>query len=264
MVMLLLGGLVVDASRLLNARGRAVAYAEEAARAGAGAILLDRSELELEPAVVQSRVDDYCSAIEADVTQNLGSQAAGDGVVECRLVPPLRQVSGDDGRELVVVVFVEVTIPASLLGIVGVTELTASGEGRARPYEGVDDQDVDSDPPPVEVGDPADLPGLPPSVDVPVFCEPPSDIAAGAAGAAAAATAAAAAAATAAAAADAAAGAAAADASDTAAAAAAAAAATAAAAAGALADAAAAAAVDAAAAAASEMPADAACEEFRP
>ncbi len=37
-VLLLLGGLVIDASRLLNARGRAVAYAEEAARAGAGAI----------------------------------------------------------------------------------------------------------------------------------------------------------------------------------------------------------------------------------
>ena len=33
--LLLLGGLVIDASRQLNERGLAVAYAEEAARAGA-------------------------------------------------------------------------------------------------------------------------------------------------------------------------------------------------------------------------------------
>lgn len=165
LVLLLLGGLIVDASRLLNARGRAVAYAEEAARAGASAILPGQAELELQPRLVEERVDAYCRAIELDATQNLGSDGA-DGVVECRQVPPLRRVADDDPRELVVVVFVKVTIPASLLGIVGVTELTASGEGRARPYEGVDAEDVDSSPPPVEVYDPEGPSGPPPDVDV--------------------------------------------------------------------------------------------------
>ena len=165
-VLLLLGGLVIDASRLLNARGRAVAYAEEAARAGAGAIQPGQAVLELDLATVQARIEDYCRAILADTDQN-------GGVLECGFRPPLQPVSDTDPRLLRVRVFVRLEIPASLLGIVGVQVLGASGEGQARPFEGVDPRDVDSSPPPVDLPLPVDPPGAPPEVGVPVFPEPP-------------------------------------------------------------------------------------------
>lgn len=159
-ILLLLGGLVVDASRLLNARGRAIAYAEEAARAGASAIRAGQAGVQLDEAVVRARVQGYCDAILADPAQR-------GGVLECAYRPPLRRVGDGDPRELVVVVFVRLEIPASLLGIVGVQTLGASGEGRARPYEGVDDLDVDSSPPPVDVAVPDAPPDAPPGVEVP-------------------------------------------------------------------------------------------------
>ena len=165
-VLLLLGGLVIDASRLLNARGRAVAYAEEAARAGAGAIRPGQAVLELDQDTVRARVEDYCRAILADADQN-------GGVLECAFRPPLQPVSDTDRRLLRVRVFVRLEIPASLLGIVGVQVLGASGEGQARPFEGVDPRDVDSSPPPVDLPLPVNPPGAPPEVGVPVFPEPP-------------------------------------------------------------------------------------------
>lgn len=165
-VLLLLGGLVIDASRLLTARGRAVAYAEEAARSGASAIRPGQAVLALDEPTVRARVAEYCAAILADADQN-------GGVQQCEYRAPLREVAGDDPRRLVVRVFVRLEIPASLLGLVGVQTLTASGEGSSRPYEGIDPRDVDSSPPPVDVPVPEDPPGAPPGVDVPVLPEPP-------------------------------------------------------------------------------------------
>jgi hypothetical protein len=127
LIILLVGGLVLDASRQLNARGRAVAYAEEAARAGASAVDLASPRLQLVPADVSTRVAGYCDA----VNRALPDQ----GLKQCRLVGI---EPAADGRPLVVVVHVEMSIPATLLGIVGVSTLTASGDGRARPLEGVD------------------------------------------------------------------------------------------------------------------------------
>lgn len=158
-ILLLLGGLVVDASRQLGARGRAVAYAEEAARAGASAIRRDQAELELDEPEVRARVAEFCAAIRADDTQS-------GGVTECAFVPPLREVGGGDRRKLVVRVDVKLEIPASLLGIVGVQTLRASGSGRARPFEGVDPRDVDSSPPPVIIQRPESPPPAPPGVEV--------------------------------------------------------------------------------------------------
>lgn len=168
-ILLLLGGLVIDASRLLNARGRAVAYAEEAARAGASAIRPGQAVLELDEAVVRARVAGYCDAILADPDQR-------GGVQQCEYRPPLREVGDGDPRRLVVTVVVRLEMPASLLGIVGVRVLRASGEGSARPYEGVDPRDVDSSPPPVDVPVPANPPDLPPEVDVDFEPELPSPV----------------------------------------------------------------------------------------
>ena len=155
--LLMLGGLVIDASRLLGARGRAVAYAEEAARAGASSVRPGSALLTLDETLVQHRVDAYCTALRSD------PELRG-GLDECRLVA-LEPVGGADQRRIVVRVLVRMHIPASLLGIVGVQTLHASGEARARPFEGVAPSDVDSTPPPVVVPDaPVENP---PAVTVP-------------------------------------------------------------------------------------------------
>lgn len=124
LMMLMLAGLVIDASRQLNARGQAVAYAEEAARAGAQAIL-PQVPLALDPAEAGDRVADYCATV-------LGQAH----VISCGLT---RLDPAPDGppRPLIVVVEVHTQIPTTLLGMVGVQTLSASGEGRAQPVEGV-------------------------------------------------------------------------------------------------------------------------------
>lgn len=126
MMILLLGGLVLDASRQLNARGRAVAYAEEAARAGASAIDLASNDLQLPVDEVMARVSAYC----AQVTGTDPSASCSPVGVE--------PVSATDTRPLIVHVRAQIKVRATLLGLVGVSELTASGDGRARPMEGVD------------------------------------------------------------------------------------------------------------------------------
>lgn len=158
--LLLLGGLVVDAGRLLNARGRAVAYAEEAARAGASSVVLGQAVLALDPGSVAARVEGYCDAV-------LGDPSQSGGVTDCALLG-VEVVGPTDPRQIVVRVRVRLELPATLLGIVGVQTLTATGEGLARPFEGVDADDVDSDPPPVEVPLPVGPPDAPPGLEVPV------------------------------------------------------------------------------------------------
>ncbi|WP_134772086.1 Tad domain-containing protein [Ornithinimicrobium flavum] len=121
--LLLIAGLVIDASRQLNARSQAVAYAEEAARAGAQAVepalpvALDRAE-------ATTLVGEYCDRV---LSQPRVRSCAITGFEPAPTGPP---------RPLVVVVRVETQIPATLLGMVGVRTLSAAGEGRAEPVEG--------------------------------------------------------------------------------------------------------------------------------
>lgn len=146
---LLLGGVVIDGSRLLNARGRAVAYAEEAARAGASAIVPDALVLTLDEAVTGERVDAYCDSLLRDPelrssveSCGLDVEDASDGGIET--------VGDGDPRRIVVRVRVSMRIQTSLIGILGVDDLTARGISKARPFEGTNPDDVDSDPPPVD------------------------------------------------------------------------------------------------------------------
>ncbi|GAB7190332.1 hypothetical protein NUM3379_10380 [Kineococcus sp. NUM-3379] len=134
MVLLLLAGLVLDGARQLGARARAVAYAEEAARAGAAAVDLTVDELRLLPDdVVAERVRGYCRDAVAGGAPLTDAERCFVGVEPWR---------GDAARRLVVVTRVEIAVPAGLLGIVGVRELRASGEGKARPWQGLDATDV--------------------------------------------------------------------------------------------------------------------------
>jgi len=147
LVMLMLGGVVIDGSRLLNARGRAVAYAEEASRAGAGAIVAGQSTLALDEDAVRARVVAYCASLRGD--EELGGSldecqlddGDGDGGIE----------PAEDGRRIVVRVRVSMEIATSLVGIVRLEQLTAQGVARARPFEGTTQEDVDADVPALDV-----------------------------------------------------------------------------------------------------------------
>lgn len=124
--LLLLGGLGIDGSRQLNARGEAVAFAEEAARAGAQGVDVAASDLQLDSALAEDRVNRYCERVE-----QLGQ------VESCRFVR-IQPVSDDDPRMLVVVTEVKLQIEASLLSMIpGVHYLRASATAHARPYEGI-------------------------------------------------------------------------------------------------------------------------------
>ncbi|MFK5584782.1 MULTISPECIES: pilus assembly protein TadG-related protein [unclassified Serinicoccus] len=133
LALLLIAGLVIDASRQLNTRSQAVAYAEEGARAGAQAVRPDLP-VTLDPAEARANVAEYCDLVLRR------SQVTSCGVTDIEPAP-------DGPRPLVVVVRVETEIPATLLGMVGIRSLSASGVGRAEPVEGELDDPAPIEPP---------------------------------------------------------------------------------------------------------------------
>lgn len=143
-MLLLLGGLGIDASRQLNARGEALAFAEEAARAGAQAVDVNVDDLKLDEGQAKQRVADYCAAL------------AAEGRVKSCEWRGLSEVGDGDHRHLVVNTRVRLSINATLLGMIGIRDLDASADAKARPYEGVTDPfgqdngvgDAPTEPPP--------------------------------------------------------------------------------------------------------------------
>ncbi len=128
MMLLLLGGLGIDGSRQLNSRGQAVAFAEEASRAGAQGVDVTADDLVLDERQVSQRVADYCAQVRRD----------NPAVIECRWVRPLLPVSSTDRRRLIVRTFVKTQIEPTLLGMVHPAAFTASAFANARPFEGID------------------------------------------------------------------------------------------------------------------------------
>ncbi len=126
----MLGGLVIDGARDLNARGEAQAYAEEAARAGATAVDLTQPDLQLDRDLARQRVADFCAKVRQD----------NDAVTSCEIDPdqPFTPAVTCGGKRADIVVNTDVTtqIHTSLLGIVGLQTLTAGGKAKARPFEG--------------------------------------------------------------------------------------------------------------------------------
>jgi Flp pilus assembly protein TadG len=126
-----LGGLVVDGSRDLNARGDAQAYAEEAARAGATAVDFTQPDLTLDQALARQRVADYCANVQKNSTVTF---------VSCGLAPDaFSEATNCEGTKTILVVHADVKlqIDTTLLGMFGPAHLTASGHAKARPFEGV-------------------------------------------------------------------------------------------------------------------------------
>jgi hypothetical protein len=130
LALFLLAGLIVDSSRLLSARSRAVAFAEEAARAGGQQIDLNSDLLRLDAAAAGAAVDEYCAV----------ARVREPRLVEC---------GPTSVTDLDVRVATRFDIPTGMLGIVGVQTLRASGTGQARSQQGITGVDTyPSVPPP--------------------------------------------------------------------------------------------------------------------
>ncbi len=118
-----LAGLVIDGARQLNARSRAIAYAQEAARAGASGINLNVQKLEFDPKDVRARVDAYCAE----------ARANDDTITRCGLSEE------PDAENLEVAV--ELKNPTTFLSMLGVQTLTAKGQGEAHAEQGINKAD---------------------------------------------------------------------------------------------------------------------------
>jgi Flp pilus assembly protein TadG len=132
----ILGGLIVDGSRDLNDHANAQSYAEEAARAGASATNFSTRTLTLDQSSAIARVDAYCANIRAQlgsVYQSCGmDESKGPGGFTDTTATCTGQAS-----PIVVNVVVVLKFPTTLLGMIGVQTMTASGHASARPYEGL-------------------------------------------------------------------------------------------------------------------------------
>lgn len=122
---LLLTALVVDGGRQLNAKGRGVAYAQEASRAGAQAVDVADPELDLLPSEALKVAAEYCDE----------AMSADSQLVRCSAEPTT--VHDRAGTFQAVEVNTEVEVDAILLGMIGRHTLTSSGTAVARPVSGI-------------------------------------------------------------------------------------------------------------------------------
>lgn len=157
---LMLAGLVIDGGRQLNAKGIAVAYAQEAARAGSQAVDVADPSLDLLPDKALGAAAEYCDQ----------AMAADAHLVRC--VPNMTTVNDPGGTYTAVEVETSVEIDAILLSMVGRHELHSGGNAVARPISGISEADSgkQSTLPPPSVAPPGE--GAPPSTAPP---EPPED-----------------------------------------------------------------------------------------
>ena len=107
-----LAGLVIDGARQLNARSRAIAYAQEAARAGASGIDLNVQDVTFDPVEVRKRVDQYCAA----------AKASDETLTECGL--------SKEPDEENLAVSVVLKNPTTFLAMLGIDDLTAKADAQ--------------------------------------------------------------------------------------------------------------------------------------
>jgi hypothetical protein len=128
----LLGGLIIDGSRDLNGRAEATAFAEEAARAGAGQVDLSQDQLTLLPdARVRAAIDSFCATVR--------DQVGSDRVATCAEAPgsPAAPDGAPVGAAPIVVrVAVTLRVRTTFLGLFGLHELRVTGLGSAQPTQG--------------------------------------------------------------------------------------------------------------------------------
>lgn len=117
-----LAGLVIDGARQLSARSRAIAYAQEAARAGASGIDLNADQIEIDVKDAGARVDKYCGQVMAD----------DPTVTTCKATDLTREH---------ILVNVVLENPTTFLAMLKVEKLTAKGQGEAHAEQGITSAD---------------------------------------------------------------------------------------------------------------------------
>jgi len=151
--LLFLAALVIDGSRQLSARARAIAYAEEAARTGAQKINIDVGWVQLLDADARSAVDEYCAA--ATSADSTIQSCTTTGMVE----------NTDKGSVASVTVEVTVEFDPIMLDLFmwnSDGQVLVTGEATAHPIEGITEPALAdfTPPPPVVDTDPV-KPGIP-------------------------------------------------------------------------------------------------------
>lgn len=129
-----LAGLVIDGARDLRARSHVLAYAQEAARAGADAgIQRTSAELALDPAAVEAAAERYCRAANVSLASDGTAPLAGCGSPGS----PISSVNGD-----CVSVTLSMNMTTGLLDIVGIDTLSVTESGRAEAVQGLTARDA--------------------------------------------------------------------------------------------------------------------------
>jgi hypothetical protein len=171
LAILMLAALVIDGGRQLNAKGRAIAYAQEAARAGAQAIDVTDPRLDLVPALALNAARDYCQK-----AMTLDAQ-----LVKCQA--DLKRINDPAGDFTAVTVSTQIDMKAVLLGLIGRQTLQAKGEALARPVSGISGPDSGKVPtvappsvaPPATSAPTATAPPVPDEVEVTPCTPKPTD-----------------------------------------------------------------------------------------
>jgi hypothetical protein len=143
-----LAGLVIDGGRQLGARSRAVGYAQEAARVGAATIQLNTAEAKIDTAKAATAITAFCAQI-----------SSNDPAVTSCAPTKLTEEQVD--------IRVAIDNKTTFLGLIGKTNLKASGVGTAHAEQGVKKSDDSPTIPPIAVQTSPDDPGAPISTAVP-------------------------------------------------------------------------------------------------
>jgi hypothetical protein len=141
-MILTLAGLVIDGGRQLGAKSRAIGYAQEAARAGVSTIDFNSAEAKIDVTKAGKAVADFC----AQVSSN------DPGVTSCATTEL-------DAEHLKV--GVQIDNKTTFLGMIGIGNLTAKGEGEAHAEQGVQKADDSPTIPPIVVQTSLEGPGAP-------------------------------------------------------------------------------------------------------
>jgi hypothetical protein len=149
--LLFLAALVIDGSRQLSARARAIAYAEEAARAGAQRINLEEGFIQLLQDDAYAAVDEYCAA----------AMSTDDSISSCGPSDIIENTNNGQIASLTVEVEVEYD-PIMLDMFTGSAGTIVTGDATAHPIEGIVEPEFGefTPPPPVVDTQPVN-PGIP-------------------------------------------------------------------------------------------------------
>jgi hypothetical protein len=157
--LLLLGGLVTDGGRQLNAKLRAQATAEEAARAGANMLDLREPEAVIDTDKATEAIERYCDlAMQQD-----------DTITACEVT----DFGHDDNKETdFVEVHVEMSISPLLFGLIGIQDLKANATATASAVQAVTDPYHDRAFP--ELSPSPDIPTT--TIDIPTNTDDPTSV----------------------------------------------------------------------------------------